>query len=101
MPNKLPVQTAEDLAKFQINAIKARTLYADAKRQLKRGERSFVSVLDDDKLKRMRVHSVIASLPGFGKCSADKVMDEVGISKTRRLAGLGVRQRAALIEKLG
>lgn len=101
MPNQLPVQTAEDLAKFQIKAIKARTLYADAKRQLKRGERSFVSVLDDDKLKRMRVHSVIASLPGFGKCSADKVMDEVGISKTRRLAGLGVRQRAALIEKLG
>ena len=35
-----------------------------------------------------------------GKAKATKIMDELGISATRRVQGLGVRQREQLLEQL-
>lgn len=101
MPNTPPIQTAEDLAKSQRKATEARIRYAEAKQQLKHGERSLKSVLDDDTLQRMRVRDVIAALPGMGKYSATKIMDKIGIAKSRRIAGLGARQYKALLDKFG
>lgn len=101
MPSTLPTQTAEDLAKFQRKAIEARIRYAEAKRQLKHGERSLKSVLDAEDLQRMHVRDVLAALPGMSKYSADKLMDKLGIAKSRRLSGLGVRQYKALLGKFG
>lgn len=101
MTNQLPTQTNEDLAKFQIRAIEARKRYAVAKKQIKSGERSLKSVLDDEDLRRMHARDVIASLPGMGKVSAKKAMATLGIAKSRRLGGLGIRQYKALLEKFG
>ena len=39
-------------------------------------------------------------LPGYGKAKAAKIMDELGISATRRVKGLGARQREQLVEAL-
>ena len=48
----------------------------------------------------MKVLSVLESLPGLGKVKARGLMEEVGISETRRLHGLGDQQRKKLFEKL-
>ena len=48
----------------------------------------------------MKVSTLIESLPGYGKAKAAKIMEELGISATRRVQGLGVRQREQLLEQL-
>ena len=55
---------------------------------------------DDPIASRMKVSTLIESLPGYGKAKATKIMDELGISATRRVQGLGVRQREQLLEQL-
>jgi ribosomal protein S13 len=55
----------------------------------------------DDVVGKMKVQSVLESLPGLGKVKAKKLMEEVGISETRRIQGLGDQQRKKLFEKLG
>jgi ribosomal protein S13 len=49
----------------------------------------------------MKVSTLIETLPGYGKAKASKVMEELKIAESRRLRGLGERQEAALLERLG
>ncbi len=55
----------------------------------------------DEVVGKMKVLSVLESLPGLGKVKARRLMEEVGISETRRIQGLGDKQRAKLFELLG
>jgi len=56
---------------------------------------------DDPIVARMKVSTLLESLPGFGKAKAAKVMDELEISESRRVQGLGARQREMLMKRLG
>ena len=47
----------------------------------------------------MKVVSVLESLPGLGKVKARRLMASVGIAESRRLQGLGAKQRADLLEQ--
>ena len=67
-----------------------------AKRELTFSE--LLDRVDDDSVGKMKVLAVIESMPGIGKVRARKLMDEIGIYENRRLRGLGVRQRAELLE---
>ena len=51
----------------------------------------------DDTVGKMKVLSVLESLPGLGKVKARRLMETVGISESRRLQGLGTNQREALV----
>lgn len=55
---------------------------------------------DDEIVGKMKVLAVLESLPGLGKVKARRLMEEIGISETRRLQGLGDQQRKKLFEKL-
>ena len=55
----------------------------------------------DEVVAKMKVVSVLESLPGLGKVKARRLMDEIGISETRKVQGLGQQQRRRLLEKLG
>ena len=46
----------------------------------------------------MKVLAVLECLPGLGKVKAGRPMDEIGISETRRVQGLGDQQRKKLLE---
>jgi len=46
----------------------------------------------------MKVLAVLESLPGVGKVKARRTMEEIGISETRRVRGLGTQQRQALLD---
>lgn len=54
----------------------------------------------DEVVAKMKVVAVLESLPGLGKVKARRLMAEIGISETRRVQGLGDKQRKALFEKL-
>lgn len=82
----------------------ARAKRAEIREELKAGKLSLEQVIDmkdDEVVGRMRVSVLIETLPGYGKAKAEKIMDELKIAKTRRLRGLGERQKAALLERLG
>ena len=55
---------------------------------------------DDNNVGKLKVVSMLESLPGVGKVKA-RVMDEIGIADNRRVQGLGTQQRAALLQQLG
>ncbi|HUB68874.1 MAG TPA: integration host factor, actinobacterial type [Acidimicrobiales bacterium] len=78
---------------------------AELKDRLKMGSISLKELLDqgqhDEVIGKMKVINVLESLPGLGKVKARRAMDEVGISETRRVQGLGDQQRRKLLEKLG
>jgi hypothetical protein len=85
-------------------AAAARRLRAELKEKLKMGTLSLRELIDqgerDDIVGKMKVLSVIEALPGVGKVKARRLMEDVGISETRRLQGLGDNQRKKLFEKL-
>ncbi len=84
-------------------AAAARHARAVLREDIKAGKVSLKEVLDseDQVAKRMKVSALIESLPGYGKAKAAKVMEDLKISETRRVQGLGVRQREQLLERLG
>ncbi len=54
----------------------------------------------DEVVAKMKVVAVLESLPGLGKVKARRLMEEIGISETRKVQGLGQQQRRRLLEKL-
>ena len=98
----LPQLTDEQRKAALEKAAAARHARAELREKIKKGETTLESVLnsDDPIASRMKVSTLIESLPGYGKAKAAKVMNELGISATRRVKGLGARQREQLIEAL-
>lgn len=98
----LPQLTDEQRKAALEKAAAARHARAELREKIKKGETSLKDVLnaDDPIAARMKVSALIESLPGYGKAKATKVMDELGISATRRVKGLGARQREQLLEVL-
>jgi hypothetical protein len=83
-------------------AAAARHARAELRDKIKNGQVTLEEVLDSDDpiASRLKVSALIESLPGYGKAKAAKIMDELGISATRRVKGLGARQREQLLEVL-
>jgi signal recognition particle GTPase len=85
-------------------AAAARRERAELKDKLKMGSLTLKELLDqagaNDVIGKMKMVAVLESLPGLGKVKARRLMDEVGISETRRIQGLGANQRTTLFQKL-
>jgi hypothetical protein len=85
-------------------AAAARRARAEIKDKLKMGSTSLPQLFDmaesDQNAGKMKVLTVLESLPGLGKVKARRVLEDVGISETRRVQGLGANQRTKLLEKL-
>ncbi len=84
-------------------AAKSRKERAELCDKLKKGELSVGKVLSDTDnpiAMRLKVQRLLESLPGYGKARAAKLMDDLDISPSRRVQGLGSRQRAELLERL-
>jgi len=96
----LPVLSPEDRAKALEKAAQARKARAELKAQLKSGKinlRDVLSRQDDDTVGKMKVSTVLESLPGVGKVRARKMMEKLDISASRRVRGLGAKQRDSLL----
>jgi len=100
----LPILTDEQRRAALKKATESREKRAELKRQLKSGDANPVKVLnetDNPIVTRMKVSSLLEALPGYGKVRSEKIMEELGIDKSRRIGGLGSRQREALTSRLG
>lgn len=85
-------------------ATAARAKRAVVKDKLKAGETTVAEVIEnsdgDEAIGRLKVSDLLESLPGVGKVRASTIMEDVGIAPTRRIRGLGVHQRRALVTYL-
>jgi hypothetical protein len=98
----LPTLTEEQRKEALAKAAEARKQRAQIKGELKSGRLSLANLLEksgDDVVGKMKVSTVLESLPGVGKVRATKLMEELDISATRRIRGLGAKQREQLLVK--
>jgi len=97
-PQLTPEQRAAALQK----AAEARTARAEIKARLKMGSMTLTEALDSDdpNVGKLKVVSMLESLPGVGKVKARRLMEEIGIADNRRVQGLGAQQRKALLHEL-
>lgn len=97
--------TAQERAAALEKAAKARTIRAEVKQKVKTGKTSVAQVIiaaeHEEAIGRLKVSELLEALPGVGQVRAGVIMERIGIAPTRRLRGLGVHQRKALIELLG
>lgn len=101
--NHLPKLTDDQRREALKKAMATRTAQAKIKCQLKDGtlKVSDVLAMEDEHIKRLKVSSLLKAIPGVGEAKADAFMAKHHISKSRRIAGLGKHQKAALVEAFG
>ena len=100
----LPTLTEEQRREALAKAAEARKKRAELKEGLKSGRVNIREILDrkgEDVVGKMKVSTVLESLPGMGKVKARKMMERLDISSTRRVRGLGAKQKDALLGELG
>lgn len=84
-------------------AVAARRARAEVKRQVANRERTALEVAEaawagdpTSAEATLRVRDLLRSIPSLGPVRADRVMDELQIAPSKRVGGLGSRQRVAL-----
>ena len=97
----LPPLTPEQRSAALQKATAARQARAEVKNRLKYSQGSLSDVIaqgqQDDVIGKLKVVALLESLPGVGKVKARRTMEDIGISDTRRVRGLGAQQREALL----
>jgi hypothetical protein len=97
-----PPLTEEQRRQALEKAAIARRKRAELKEQLKRGATSLKDLLDrtdDEIVGKMKVSNVLESLPGVGRVRARKIMERLDISESRRMRGLGAKQKDNLLNE--
>ena len=96
----LPTLTPEQRAAALEKAAAARRARAALKVRLKTSGTSLAEVLadgdTDEAIGKMKVVAVLEAMPGVGKVRAQRIMERLEISPSRRVLGLGAKQREAL-----
>jgi hypothetical protein len=99
----LPPLTPEQRAAALEKAAAARRARAEVKNRLKYSQGSLGEVITEgqtsDIVGKMKVSALLEALPGVGKVRARQIMEEIGISESRRVRGLGSNQIAALVHR--
>ena len=97
-----PQLNAEQRSAALVKAAEARVARAAVKNRLKMGSLSLAEAINvadtDEVVGKLKVITLLESLPGMGKIKARRIMDSIGIADSRRVRGLGPQQRQALLE---
>ena len=97
-----PPLTEEQRRQALEKAAIARRKRAELKDELKRGATSLKDLLgrtQDEIVGKMKVSTVLESLPGVGRVRAKKIMERLDISESRRMRGLGQKQKDNLLQE--
>lgn len=102
----IPNLTTEQRREYLEKALRIRKERANVRNDLKSGLMTFGQVLkladaNRQSVSNMRVKQVINSMPGYGFAKTQQLMGDLHIAEGRRVKGLGVRQRQALLEVFG
>ncbi|WGL50461.1 integration host factor, actinobacterial type [Nocardioides sp. BP30] len=99
----LPPLTPEQRQAALEKAAASRRERAEVKNRLKSSGATILEVIKEgqanDVVGRMKVLDLLQAMPGLGKVRARQVMERLGIAESRRVAGLGAKQIAALGEE--
>lgn len=99
----LPLLTPEQRAAALEKAAAARRERAAVKNRLKHSQGSLAEVVQsgqtNDVIAKMKVSALLEAMPGVGKVKARRIMDDLAISESRRVRGLGAKQIAALVAR--
>ena len=99
----LPPLTPEQRSAALVKAAAARKARAELKVRLKASGATLEQVLadaeGDEVIGKMKVVAVLEAMPGVGKVRAQRLMERLEISPSRRVRGLGVKQREALVRE--
>ena len=99
----LPEMTDEQRAAALERAALARRTRAEIKALLKTGSLTFTDVLEraeeDDLVAGTRVKAIVGSMPGMGKITTIRLLEEIGIAENRTLRGLTERQTEELLAR--
>ena len=97
-PTRTPEQRAEALER----ALAARQERALIRHQLKTGQLKPREVLESCEVNlawgALPIRAFLTALPGVGTAKADAIMRDIVIAASRRLRGLGERQRHELLQ---
>jgi hypothetical protein len=100
LPNLTPEQRQAALAK----AAEARQARTKLLNDIKDGKETISGVLarakEDTVVGKTKVAQLVKALPGYGPAKVTALMEKAGIPEERRVAGLGQRQREALLAAL-
>lgn len=96
--NPVPALTIEERRAALAKAMDMRKKRAEVLQDLRDGKIKMAAVLnsDDEAVRGIRVYQLIRTCKGIGERKAYKVLDDLGISYTRRIQGLGRCQKEAL-----
>ena len=97
-----PPLTEEQRRQALEKAAIARRKRAELKEQLKSKRTSLGELLNrtqDEIVGKMKVSTVLESLPGVGRVRARKLMERLDISESRRMRGLGAKQKENLLSE--
>lgn len=100
----LPPKLSEQERKAALEkAAASRKRRAEVKKELKAGSLTITKIYEiaqrDSAVAKMRVMELIESIPGVGKVRSLAALEKLGISRTRRIQGLGKHQLQALIQE--
>lgn len=92
----LPTLSEEQRKAALEKAAQVRKERAQLKKDLKTGKVKLSQVIDNAKESsvagKLKVSALLTSLPGIGVAKAEAIMNQIGISESRRVAGLGPHQ---------
>ena len=97
-----PPLSEEQRRQALAKAAEARRRRAELKEQLKSGRVSLRELLEragDEVVGKMKVSTALESLPGVGRVRARKLMERLDISESRRMRGLGAKQKENLLDE--
>jgi hypothetical protein len=99
-----PTLSQEQRVQASRLAVANRRRRAEVKRQIKSGELSLEELFEladrEECIAQMRAYDLISALPAIGDVKAERIMQKAQIAKTRRIRGLGPKQRAELFRAL-
>ena len=100
-----PVLTHEQRVAASALAVANRRRRAEIKRLVKSGQLSLEELFDlakrEDCVAQMRAVDLVSALPSVGEVTAAKIMADANIAQSRRIRGLGPKQRAEIFRHLG
>ncbi len=99
-----PSLTQEQRVAASHAAVANRRRRAEVKKMVKSGELSLEELFTlaevEDCVAQMRAFDLISALPAIGEVKATRIMQQANIAQTRRIRGLGPRQREQLFNAL-
>lgn len=97
----LPELTREQRMEALARAGEARTERRRALDEVRAGTLGAEESLRDPRLQSCKVFMWLRAFPGIGRSKAEAIMAAAGVAPSRRVRGLGARQREAVLAEVG